>query len=504
MQRLSGLDAAFLSLETNSMHNHVAGAFIFDPSTIQDGYSFEKFRSLIEARLPLLPPYRRRVLPIPFGIHHPIWIEDPEFDLDYHVRRASLPAPGGVKELNEFAAEVIGRPLDLRRPLWELYLVEGLEGGMFAMVIKTHHAAIDGVSGAELMASFLDLSPEVREVPPENPPWKADRIPSDFELFAYGLNSLARHPKNLLMTAKQTIEAVLNISERNRMPGVKAPPAPFSAPRSILNGALTPHRKIASAELSLEDVKLVKNKFGGTVNDVVLTICGSALRDYLIDHKELPEDPLVAMVPISVRTEDQKGTLGNRVSMMLVSLETHLRDPIERLHALSEGAQRAKEQEKAIGADVLTNWVEFAAPAVAARAARLVSSFQLFDRLRPMFNVVISNVPGPNFPLYAGGARMVAMYPIGPVTEGVGLNITVMSYMGSMYFGLQSCRELVPDVDKVADYLVESLAELVKAARRVDEGKPPAARANKRPPRPGASSARAAKHLSGGEESSES
>ncbi|NNN21426.1 MAG: wax ester/triacylglycerol synthase family O-acyltransferase, partial [Acidimicrobiales bacterium] len=205
MQRLSGLDAAFLSLETNSMHNHVAGAFIFDSSTLKEGYSFEKFRSLIEARLPLLPPYRRRVLPIPFGIHHPIWIEDPEFDLDYHVRRASLPAPGGVKELNEFAAEVIGRPLDLRRPLWELYMVEGLEAGMFAMVIKTHHAAIDGVSGAELMASFLDISPEIREVPPENPPWKADRIPSDFELFAYGLNSLARHPKNLLMTAKQTI-----------------------------------------------------------------------------------------------------------------------------------------------------------------------------------------------------------------------------------------------------------------------------------------------------------
>ncbi len=494
MQRLSGLDAAFLSMETASMHNHVAGTFIFDPSTMEGGYSFSKFVELVKARLPLLPPFRRRVLNVPFGIHFPIWIEDPDFDLDYHVRRLSLPAPGGIRELSELSADIIERPLDLRRPLWEIYIVEGLEDNMIAMITKTHHAAIDGVSGAELTANFLDLSPELRAIPPEVPPWKPDRVPSDFELFAYGLNSLARHPKAAVKTIKQTIEAILNVSERNRMPGVKPPPAPFSAPKSVLNGAITPHRKVAFQEVSLDDVKFVKNTFGGTVNDVVLTMCGSALREYLLEHHELPDEPLVGMIPISVRTEEEKGTLGNKVSMMLLSLETTQRDPVERLKFISENSKHAKDQEKAIGADALTNWVDFAAPAVAARAARLISSLQVFDRVRPIFNVVISNVPGPNFPLYAGGARMIAMYPLGPITEGVGLNITVMSYMGSMYFGLQSCRELVPDIDLIASQIGESLQELVKAATRKKDGLAPNARTRKRPQRPGASSARS--HMS--------
>ncbi len=491
MQPLTGLDAMFLSTETISMHNHVCGTFVFDPSTMPNGYNFEIFRQLVTDRLPLLPPFRRRVLSIPFGLHHPIWLEDPDFDLDYHVRKASLPSPGSIIELAEFTADIVGRPLDLTRPLWELYMVEGLEGGMIAMVTKIHHAAIDGVSGAELMASFLDMSNEIRKIDKEEPPWRPDRIPSDIELIAYGLNSLAKHPMNIARTFKQTVEAMLSLSQRNRMPGIpKPPPAPFSAPKTKMNGALTPHRKVCFNEVSLDDVKFIKNVFGGTVNDVVLTICGTALRNYLLEHKDLPDKDLMAMIPISVRTEGQKGTLGNRVSMMLVSMETLQKDPIKRLSAMSENSKVAKEQEKAIGAETLSNWTEFAAPAVAARAARLASSTGIANRVRPIFNLIISNVPGPNFPLYAGGARMLAAYPIGPLIEGVGLNITVMSYMGSMFFGLQSCRELIPDIEKIGDHLVAATGDLHKAAVRKQNGENPTVRSAARKPRPGSKSAR--------------
>jgi diacylglycerol O-acyltransferase len=233
-----------------------------------------------------------------------------------------------------------------------------------------------------------------------------------------------------------------------------------------LNTTITPHRRVAFAEVSLDDVKSVKNALGGTVNDVVLALCSSALRAYLSEGGELPDRSLVAMVPISVRTEDQLGTMGNQVSAMLVSLATDVDDPVERFHAVTEATKQAKEQDRAIGAQTLSNWTEFAAPAVAARAARLYSNMRIADRHNPLFNVTISNVPGPNFPLYCAGARMVAMYPMGPIFDGAGLNITVFSYMGSMHFGLVACRETVPRVWDIAHHLSDGLEQLVKAAAR--------------------------------------
>ena len=464
MQRLSGLDATFLYLETAANHMHVASTAVFDPSTVPGGYSFEKVRQLVQERLPLLPPFRRRLLEIPFGLHHPLWIEDPDFDLDYHVRRAALPAPGGAIELAEFAAEAMGRPLHRDRPLWEMYVVEGLEDGMIATVTKTHHAAIDGVSGAELTVNLLDLTPEVSPPPVEDPPWRPDRVPSDFELVGFALNSLSRQPLLAVKAARRTAATMLNLRRRNRQPNVSPPPAPFSAPRTSLNSSITPHRRFAFTSVTLDEVKEVKNALGGTVNDVVLAMCAGALRSYFDDRDEHPEGPLVGMVPVSVRTEEQMGTMGNQVSSMLVSLATDLDDPVKRLHAITESTKEAKEQEKAIGAAALTDWAEFAAPAVAARAARLASSTRIFDRVRPLYNVTISNVPGPNFPLYSAGARMVAMYPMGPIADGAGLNITVMSYMGNMYFGLVGCRETVPDVADIAHGLNDALDELRKAA----------------------------------------
>ena len=473
MLRLTGLDATFLYMETPSNHMHVASTVVLDPSTAPGGYSFERARALIENRLPLLPPFRRRLVEVPFGLHHPIWIEDPDFDLDYHVRRAALPSPGGRRELEEFAADVFSRPLDRSRPLWEMYIVEGLEGGNIAVVSKTHHAAIDGVSGAELTVNLLDLSPESMIVPPEDPPWKPDRIPTDVEMVGFALNSLARQPVAAVKAAQRTGAMLMNLRRRNRQPDVTPPPAPFQAPKTFINTSITAHRRFVMAEVSLADIKHVKNTLGGTVNDVVLAVCAGALRTWIGDHEEIPTEDLVGMVPISVRTEDQKGEMGNRVSAMLVKLVSTVEDPVERLNAIREATKLAKEQDKAISADVLTDWMEFAAPAVAARAARLASSLRVFDRLsRPLFNLVISNVPGPPIPLYSAGAKVLGIWPMGPIADGTGLNITVMSYLDAVNFGLVACREIAPDLDALGRYIEEAMDELVKAAAAVSGTKP--------------------------------
>ena len=464
MRRLSGLDAAFLVLETPGIHMHVASVAVFDPSTMEGGYSFERVRQLVEDRLHLLPPFRWRLAEVPFGIHHPLFINDPDFDLEFHVRRAALPAPGGESELRDFVSSVVGLPLDRSRPLWEMYVVEGLAGGRFALVTKTHHAAVDGVSGMEMTVNLLDLTPQVPDVAPEAEPWKPDRVPSDAELVGYALASLSRQPVAAVKAARRTVMYGLNLWRRNRQPGVSPPPAPFAAPHTSLNRPITPHRRYATATVSLDDVKAVKRELGGTVNDVVLALCAGALRMYFADRGERPEGPLVAMVPISVRTEEQKGTMGNRVSSMLVGLATDVADPVERLAAISDGTAHAKDQERAISAAELTDWAEFAAPAVAARAARLVSSLRVADRLRPIFNVIISNVPGPDFPLYSAGAQMEAVFPIGPIIDGVGLNITVFSYLGHVHFGLLACRETVPEVQRLADHVADALKELLEAA----------------------------------------
>jgi WS/DGAT/MGAT family acyltransferase len=464
MQRLTGLDATFLYLETPSTHMHVASTAIFDPSDVPEGYTFEKVKAMVENRLPLLPPFRRRLVFIPFQLHHPLWIEDPDFDIDYHVRRAALPAPGGEAELAEFAADVMSRPLHRDRPLWEMYVLEGLEGGYIGTVTKTHHAAIDGVSGAELTANLLDLSPETMWLDPAEDTWKPDRIPSDAELIGFAATSLARQPIAAAKAVRRTAEAAIKVRRRNREPSATPPPAPFSAPNTSINAAISPHRKFAFTQMSLDDVKHVKNTLGGTVNDVVLALCSGALRRYFDAKGEHPDGSLVGMIPISVRADEEQGAMGNRVSSMLVDLASNIDDPLERLRTIRDATKNAKEQDKAIGADTLTNWAEFAAPAVAARAARLYSNMKMADRHRPIFNVTISNVPGPPFPLYSAGARMVAMYPMGPIMDGGALNMTVMSYMDTMNFGLVACAETIPNVADIARYLDEALDELLKLA----------------------------------------
>ncbi len=470
MQRLTGMDASFLYMETPTMPMHVSGTYIYDPNSAPGVYGFDEIKAEVERRLHLLPPYRRRLVEIPFQLHHPLWIEDPDFDLDYHLRRAALPAPGGREELAELAAEIHSRPMDRTRPLWDMHIVEGLEDGLMAVIARTHHSAIDGASGVDITVNLLDLEPEPAPVVPPEVPWKPDRIPSDAELVAFALQSLSRQPVSAAKAVRRSVETALAIRRRNREPDVNPPPAPFAAPRTSINRAITPRRSFGMAELSLEEVKLVRKALGGTVNDVILAVCAGALRRWFDDRGEELDRSLVAMCPISIRTEDQRGSLGNQVSSMLTSLATDVDDPVERLRVIQDGTKHAKEQAGAIGAEALTQWAELAAPAVAARAARLYSRTRMASRHRPIFNVTISNVPGPAFPLYMAGAQLMAWYPMGPINDGGGLNMTVMSYLGTIHFGLVACPDVVPEVQSLADHLHTSLEELLKAARAETAG----------------------------------
>jgi len=465
MQRLSGLDDTFLWMETASSYMHVASLIVVDGTTVEGGLTFERIRALYESRLDHAPPFRRRLVEVPFGIHHPVWIEDPDFDLDWHLREITLPpGEGDLEGLCRLAAKLVAIPLDRTRPLWELWIIRGIDDGHVGLLTKVHHAAIDGASGEELMVAILDVEPDPQPRPAPEVPWVPDRVPSDTELVGYATWSLAQQPLRAARAARRTIAVALKLREQNRRPHITPPPAPFSAPQTSLNGPLTPTRSFAASSLSLATIKAVKNAFGCTVNDVVLTMCAGGLRRYLDERDEHPDGPLVAMVPVSVRSEDQKGTHGNRVSMMLTSLATDLDDPVERLRVIHASTVVAKEQQNAIGADTLQEWTEFAAPAIFGRAARLYSNTRSADRHRPVFNVTISNVPGPPFPLYVTGAKVLDTYPMGPIFDGGALNITLMSYLDRVDFGLVACPDLVPDVWSIAEGLREALEELEKAA----------------------------------------
>ena len=462
MQRLTGLDAAFLALETPSSHMHVMAAIVLDPSEVPGGFDVDTARSLIAERLPRLEPFRRRVVDVPFGLYHPVWIEDPDFDLEYHVRRAAVPAPGGLQELADFTAEIAGRQLDRSRPLWEMWVVEGLEHGYVGLVAKMHHAAIDGALGVELMSELFDLEPNP---PPKEPPEKPlvpDHVPSDVNLLVGSISSMARQPLLMMRAARKAVSSATRVVQRARAGNVTTG-VPLTAPHSPLNGTLTPHRKVALTTVPLTDIKEVKDAFGVTVNDVVLAICAGALRRYLEAKGEVPEKPLLAAIPASVRTADQRGVMGNRVSAMFATLATQLDDPVERLFAVREVMSGAKQVHEDIGGQTLTEWAEVAAPALFSRGIRIYERL-LQGRHPPIINLVVSNVPGPSFPLYCGGAKLVGLFPLGPVLAGAGLNITVLSYLDNVGFGLIGVRELVPDIERIADFVPDAAAELLKAA----------------------------------------
>ena len=463
MERLSGLDASFLYLETTSAHMHVAMTGIYDTSTMPNGYSFEAFRDHVVSRFHRIPAFTRRLVEVPFQLHHPVWIEDPDFDVDYHVRRISAPPPGGRRELAEVAAQIASIPLDRSRPLWEVWVIDGVKQDRIGFVAKVHHAAIDGASGAEIMTELYDLeaAPPPR---PELPLAEPEQVPSEVELVSYALASKLRRGRQMIPLLSRTVQGFNQLATNRRSPDGIIGATPLTAPRTPFNGSISPRRSVAFARISLEDLKAVRRTLDVKVNDVVLAVCAGTLRNYLEAHDALPDEPLIATCPVSVRSPEEVGTGGNKVSAMFASLATDIADPIERVRAIAESTQGAKAEQTAVGARFLTDWGEYAAPRTFATAARVYSSMSLADRHRPIHNLVISNVPGPPFPLYLAGAELIAAYPMGPIMEGSGLNITVLSYKDSVDFGFMADPELVPNVWELAEHVKTAFTELCEAA----------------------------------------
>lgn len=473
MERLSGLDATFLYLETPTHHMHVAMTMVLDPSTMEGGYSFPAIKEFIASRMDRIPPFRRRLVSVPLNLHHPVWVEDPEFDIDYHIRRIGAPAPGGRRELGEMAAQIASVPLDRSRPLWEMWVVEGLKQDRIGLVSKVHHCAIDGASGAELMVHLFDLDPADAVVQGPPPDLPSERIPNDVELIGHAVTSRAKRALGLAPLLNQTVRSINRVAKGRRDPQGLVGAVPLTAPRVPWNGPTSGRRDVGFARVELETVKALKSELGCTVNDVVLALCAGTLRRYLERHDALPDEPLVAVCPVSVRTEeDVPGS--NKVSALFTELATQLDDPIERLEAIRSTTKGAKEEHNAVGASLLLNWAEYAGPNVFNLASRLYSSMNLANVHRPVHNIIVSNVPGPPFPLYFAGAEVVAAYPMGPVMEGCGLNVTVFSYLDSIDVGFMVDRELVPDVWAMATEVEPALAELVAAAglRRPKKAKP--------------------------------
>ena len=471
MRQLSGLDSSFLRMETPSTYGHVASLAIFDPATAPHPVGYHEVRALIEARLHLVPPFRRRLVEVPLGLDHPYWIEDPDFDLDFHLRHIAVPPPGDHGQLAELAVRIAARHLDRSRPLWEMYVIEGLEGGYFAQLTKIHHACIDGVAGAEILGVLLDLEPEAPATPPPAEPWQWEREPSSGEMLARGMLGAFTQPRVGMRLARQTVPALGSIMRNFALsaPGVKkrddvlSRPS-VSAPRTPFNGTITPHRRWAFGSLPISSVKTVKNAMGATVNDVVMALCAGALRRWLIEHDALPDGPLLAMVPVSIRDDSERGDGGNKISAMVAVLPTDEADPRRRLEAMQGEMSVAKHEHGALPATLLQDFAQFTPPSVLGTASRVAARARLMDRVNLPFNVVISNVPGPQVPLYTGGARMEGIYPISAIVDGVGLNMTLMSYNGNLDFGLVADRDMVPDIWSLIDYLGEELEILEKLA----------------------------------------
>lgn len=463
MQRLSGLDASFLYLETSSQPMHVCSIIELDTSTVPGGYTFERLRDALVRRIRAVPPFREKLADSPLNLDHPVWVDDEDFDVDRHLHRIAVPAPGGRAELSQICGHIAQTPLDRRRPLWEMWVIEGVAGtdchrdGRLAVMTKVHHAGVDGVTGANLMSQLCATEPDAAA--PE--PAAGVGGGAGWRIAAGGLVRFAARPLRLASVVPDTAASVL-ATVRRALDGA-AMARPFAAPTTVFNARISNRRCIAYAELNLDDVKAVKNHFGVKVNDVVMALVSGVLRQYLAERNALPDSSLVASVPISVHGKsDRPGR--NQVSAMFASLHTEIADPVQRLKAIAHANSVAKEHSSAIGASLLQDWTQFAAPAVFGIAMRLYARTRFTDSM-PVHNLVVSNVPGPQLPLYLLGCEVKAMYPLGPIVHGSGLNITAMSLRGKLDVGLIGCPDLVPDLWELADEFAVAMEELRAAAR---------------------------------------
>jgi WS/DGAT/MGAT family acyltransferase len=473
VKQLTGLDSFFLSMESRTVQGHVGSVTILDPATGADEFTLAHLTRSIEARLPLIPVFRQRLLEVPLGLDEAYWLDDADFDIEFHVREIGLPTPGSMAQLAEQVARLHARPLDRSRPLWEVYLISGLRDGHIAIYTKIHHSAADGISGVDIATALLDATPGGRPVPSQVDPFRGESPPDTLGLLARAALSTVRLPMRALRMATDLVESTPLLAAAVQGPvgrllprrgdgGAWIPGPGLRPPRTPFNASVTPHRRVAFAAIPLADIAPIRAALPGTtVNDVVMALCAGALRRWLSAHAALPDQPLVAAVPFSVRGDGDVGDasdVGNRVSIMLASLPTHLPTPVERLMAARTSMAAAKDH-GALPALLLADATHVAPPAVISQAWRVAAGLRLFERTHP-YNLFISNVPGPRVPLYMAGARMIAYYPVSAIFDGSGLNITLMSYCGTLYFGLTADRALVPDVDVLAANLRVDLDEM--------------------------------------------
>lgn len=463
MQRLSGLDASFLYLESSAQPMHVCSIIELDTSTAPGGYSFDRLRDALALRIKAIPAFREKLANSPLNLDHPVWVDDEKFNIDRHLHRIAVPAPGGRAELSEICGHIAERPLDRGRPLWEMWVIEGVAGtdchrdGRLAVMTKVHHAGVDGVTGANLMSQLCATEADA----PAPEPAEGVGGANGWQIAAGGLVRFAARPLHLANVVPDTVSSVLATVRRAREGLAMA--RPFAAPGTVFNAKITDRRNVAYAELDLDDIKGVKNHFGVKVNDVVMALVSGVLRQYLTDRNELPDSSLVASVPVSVHGKsDRPGR--NQVSAMFSSLHTQILDPVERLQAIARANSVAKEHSSAIGASLLQDWSQFAAPAVFGIAMRIYSRTR-FTASMPVHNLVVSNVPGPQVPLYMLGCEVKSMYPLGPIFHGSGLNITAMSLQGKLDIGLVACPDLLPDLWEMADEFPVGMEELLALAR---------------------------------------
>jgi len=459
-KRLTGLDAIFLYVETDAMPMHVALCAVLDPSTVPGGYSFDKMRTYIDERVPLIKEFRRTITEVPFRLNHPVWVDDTNYSIEHHVHRAVLDPPGDEHQLAAFVAEMAEHRLDRSRPLWEFWVVEGLEGGRIALAGKVHHCALDGGAAADLMPAFFGIEPD--PPPVELTDTEPAPRPDDLSLLSAAAVDRARSFVHAVGAVGRLGRSVRTIATR-RSETDSAGGTPLACPQTPFNGAITSRRAISFGRLPLADVKAIGRAGKATVNDVLLATCAQAFRDYLILVEALPDGPLVAAVPVGVRREEDRGETGNKLSTMFVPLHTELEDPVECLRATVRDSDAAKREHAIVGGDTLLRLAELADPLATPFGTQVYSRTGLADRHRPAINAIVSNVVGPPFPIYLGGARAERLYPMGPVVEGAGVNLTVMSYDGHVDIGLLAAAVLVPDPWVVTRRLPRALDALAAA-----------------------------------------
>jgi diacylglycerol O-acyltransferase / wax synthase len=454
MERLSGLDAFFLYLETPTQPLNVCCVVELDTSTMPGGYSYSRLRAELRKRVSALPEFRMKLADNQLNLDHPVWVDDEDFQLRRHVHRVGVPPPGGRRDLAEICGYIAGLPLDRDRPLWEMWVLEGgARDDALTVMLKVHHAMVDGIAGAHLLTKLCSAQPDA---PPPQPVAGAGGA-HPLQIAASGLMGFAKRPLRLATVVPATALTLAQTLLRARDGRTMA--APFSAPPTSFNGALSRHRNIAYTQLDMRDVKRVKNRFGVTVNDVVVALCAGVLRRFLLERGELPDNPLVATVPVSVHGKSERPGR-NHTTWMFCRLESHISDPAERIRTIAAGNTAAKDHTAAMGPTLLHDWTEFGGQTMFGAAMRILPRIPLPDS--PVFNLILSNVPGPQAEMYFLGCRMDTMYPLGPLLAGAGLNITVMSFNGEMGIGIVACPDLLPDLWGIADGFPDALKELLE------------------------------------------